>query len=495
MNFQNDVFISFAHVDNKPIHSAFEGWINRFHTTLRTLLACKLGDDVRIWRDMTGLAPGDSLRLEVMDQLRKSAILLSIVSPNYLKSKWCTDEIEAFCEHANRTGGLLVGNSQRLVPVLKTPVDKPLPDVIGSVLFQKYFDETPNGASQEFDEVFGTPQRERFLALLNLLADAIKRRLDAIKGVAPPSSAKPAVYLAECGPDRRRDHDAIGAELRSMGYPVLPEGELPWKESDYIDAVDERLSRCALSIHLIGSTPGHALGSSGKSILMLQNERSVARARAGGLERLIGLPAGAVSELPAQQAFINALRGDADAQFGADLIAGDIEELKAAMRATLKKIEEPPRTTAVQASTDQNAGLIFLICSEKDIEQETTIRLQRLCNQLGFEVHTPSFEGSAVERGEVNRELLEACDILIFFYGAGDASWRRAEELALKKLAGYRHGKPLLSRHICIAGNVTPDKRNLINVGQPGLIVAFDSVSDDDLAAAARAALTGRRPS
>ena len=490
MNYQNHIFISFAHFDNEPINSQFEGWINRFHKTLKTLLSCRLGKEARIWRDLA-LDPGDSLRREVMDQLRKSAILLSIVSPRYLQSEWCTDEIREFCEHAGKTGGLLVGNSQRLVPVLKTPVDEPLPDVIRDVLFQKFFDHAPNGASREFDEVFGSYQRERFLEILNLLADALKRKLDAIEGVAAPPSTRPTIYLAECGSDRRRDRDAIAAELRSMHYVVLPEGDLPWKETEHIAAVDEMLSRSALSIHLVGSAYGDTIGGSGKSIPIHQNERAVACARAGGLKRLIGLPAVTESELPAQQAFIDALRTDPDAQFAADLIAGDIEELKAAIHATLKKIEEPPpRSATVQASTDQNDRLIYLICNERDIEHETTLRLQKLCNQLGFEVHTPSFEGSAVEKGEVHRDLLEACDIVVLFYGAGDASWRRARELELKKIAGYRHGRPLLSRHICVAGDSTPDKRNLINVAQPGLIVAFDNVSDADLAAVVRTALT-----
>jgi hypothetical protein len=494
MNFQNDVFISFTHIDNEPISTKYEGWISRFHKTLKTMLTSRLGEEARIWRD-DRLKVGDVLTREVLDQLRQSAILLSIVSPRYLKSKWCTDEVEEFRAHASRTGGLLVGNSQRLVPVLKTPV-LPLPEFMSDVLFHKFFEEGDRGI-REFDQAYGDYHEQRFLELLSSVADALKKMLDAIKGVAPSPTAKPAIYLAECGPDRRRDHDAIAAEWRSLGYPVLPEGELPWKETEYIAAVDEMLSRCVLSIHLVGSAYGNTNGRSGKSTPMHQNERAVARARAGGLKRLIGLPAGTESEFPAQQAFIDALCKDADAQFGADLIAGDIEELKAAIRATLKKIEEPPpRSAAVQASTDQDCKLIYLICNEQDIERETTLRLQRICNQLGFEVHTPSFEGSAVDKGEVHRDLLEACDIVILFYGAGDASWKLSKTLELKKIAGYRHGTPLLSRHVCVAGDSTADKRNLINVATPGLIVAFDSVPDAELAAAVRNALTGGgRPS
>ena len=68
---------------------------------------------------------------------------------------------------------------------------------------------------------------------------------------------------------------------------------------------------------------------------------AVARCRSGGLKRLIWLPQGTGSEDDRQQAFIEALHHDAQAQFGADLIAGDIEELRAAIHATLRKIEQP----------------------------------------------------------------------------------------------------------------------------------------------------------
>src|SRR5262249_9295082 len=157
-----------------------------------------------------------------------------------------------------------------------------------------------------------------------------------------------------------------------------------------------------------------------------------------------------------------ALREDVDTQFGADLIAGNLEELKAAIRATLKKIEEPPLPRAapitVHATAEQDAKLIYIICDGQDMERGTTHRLQRLCNQLGFEVETPSFEGSAVSRGKVHRQLLEACDIVILFYGAGDASWKRAKDLELKKIAGYRGGKPPPARYTCVAGEDTLDK-------------------------------------
>src|SRR5205807_2800729 len=113
-------------------------------------------------------------------------------------------------------------------------------------------------------------------------------------------------------------------------------------------------------------------GPTDKSASILQNELAVARCRGGGLQRLIWLPQGTRSEQAPQQAFIEALHQDAQAQFGADLIAGDIEELRAAIHDTLRKIEQPePKqperdASGKQAAAGENTKLVYLICDEKD---------------------------------------------------------------------------------------------------------------------------------
>jgi len=82
-------------------------------------------------------------------------------------------------------------------------------------------------------------------------------------------------------------------------------------------------------------------GPSRKSVVVLQNELAVRRSKSGALSRVIWLPEGTRSGQAPQQAFIKALPVDAETQFGADLITGDIEALKTSIYATLKKLEKP----------------------------------------------------------------------------------------------------------------------------------------------------------
>ena len=56
------------------------------------------------------------------------------------------------------------------------------------------------------------------------------------------------------------------------------------------------------------------------------------------------------------------------------------------------------------------------------------------------------------------------------FYGAGDEAWKRTIDDELKKMAGYRGGKPLPATYTYLAEPRTSDKEDLIDMEEPGLI-------------------------
>jgi len=51
MDFEYDVFISYRHLDNKPLSKGQEGWISTFHDMLKTCLGQELGYNPKIWID------------------------------------------------------------------------------------------------------------------------------------------------------------------------------------------------------------------------------------------------------------------------------------------------------------------------------------------------------------------------------------------------------------------------------------------------------------
>jgi hypothetical protein len=106
MNFEKDIFISYTHIDNKPLAGQNQGWVTLMHETLGKLLEIRLGKKVEIWRD-DKLAGNDMFAEEIVAQLPQVGLLVSILSPRYLKSDWCKREAAEFCRAAAQTVGVL----------------------------------------------------------------------------------------------------------------------------------------------------------------------------------------------------------------------------------------------------------------------------------------------------------------------------------------------------------------------------------------------------
>ena len=258
---------------------------------------------------------------------------------------------------------------------------------------------------------------------------------------------------------------------------------MPREEEEYVTAVERLLARCTLSIHLVGDSYGAVPdGPSQKSVTVLQNELAVQRSKSGKLPRVIWLRDGTASVQAQQQAFIEALHQDAEAQFGADLITGDLEELKTSIHATLKKLETPEQEKpAAPTAAGDRTKLIYLICDRKD--RKATVPVRKFCREHGFDVQIPAFEGDATAMREANQQLLTTCDAVILFYGAGDEAWKRTVDNELKKMPGYRGGKPLLATYTYLADPKTSDKEDLLDMEEPNLINGLEGFSEAAMAA------------
>jgi hypothetical protein len=504
MAFDQNLFISYAHLDDRPLNEGEKGWITRFHTTLNAILSMRMGREAKIWRDPK-LHGNDVFSDEIAAKFLRSATLMCIIFPSYLNSEWCRREAHEFCESAERSGGLVVGSKSRVFKVIKTPVDEKeaeaLPPHMKDLLGFEFFLRKDEEHTLELDPDLGPEYSQLYRQKIAVLAQDIAQLLKELQSAGRAGGGetdngeatrqapvKPAVYLAECSDDRKPQRELLEGELKRLGYPVLPDKRLPAVAAGYLAAAEGLLTRCALSIHLVGEKYGAVPdGPTDKSVSILQNELAVARCRAGGLRRLIWLPLGTGSEEERQKKFIERLHTDAEAQFGADVIAGDIEELRDAILHTLRMIEHAdPDPSRAAVETQTSAKLVYFICDEKD--RGASVPVRKLCRYMDFEIALPAFEGDASAVRPANQSNLANCDLAVVFYGAGDEAWKRTVDNELKKMAGYRGGKPRPPVLTYLAEPRTSDKQDLINVGAPRLIDGLGGFAEQAMAAALRAA-------
>lgn len=488
--FDQHIFISYAVLDDRPIPPSEQGWITRFHGSLEALLSMRLGAKARVWRDQKQLAGDHVLSDEIAMQISRTAILVSIISPRYLKSDWCAREMKEFCRRAGATGGVVFQNRSRVVKVLKTPIATldVLPEPVRDILGYEFFAYEDDGTPLELDPSYGPEYAQEYHRKVGKLAWELSESINALgeKGRADGPD-KATVYLAQTSYDRKKEREIMEGVLRHHGHTVLPDQPLPTSESEYVDRAKEYLAQCDLSIHLIGSSYGLVPdGPSLKSETMLQNEIAAELSKSEGLARIIWLTnetlESANPETP-QGEFVAKLNHDREYQMGADMITGDIEALKLCVHGSLQKmLEAVSKDSAKESSSKHEHGkLIYLICIEKD--RPATLLLRKYLLQQGYSVEIPAFEGTdAAQIRDTHRQLMSDCDGVLVFYGAGNESWKRTVTNELMKLPGYRE-TPLLAAYTYLSGPVTTDKEELVLLETPNLINGLEGFSESQLSA------------
>jgi hypothetical protein len=489
MKFANHLFISYAHIDNAKTEENDPGWVDRFHKSLQAFLNISIGEEAKIWRDRK-LAGGDVFGEEIVSQIRNAALLVSILSPRYLKSKWCLQEVEEFCKVAELQGGLVIDNKMRVHRVMLMPltpeVYEKLPEKLKIQLGYEFYKETEGGRFERLDPRFGKEFEGAFYRNVNTLADELAKIIKKLKeednpipGPIPtelPGPPKPIIYLAECGWDRGDDRAKIRSELRATGYTVLPDHGtlLPGAETEYVAEVERLLDRCQLSIHVVGAKAGKILdGPRRTEVVRLQNEIAARKSQEGVLSRLIWLEA-VTSEQPEHQSFIDVLRSNKELQRGGDLIEDNLEGFKNVLRITLKKLEE--LSSKKTEAGEPGGHTIYLFCVAAD--RPATVPLRKFLKGQGLEVQLPVFDGDAARVRQANQELLTNCAAVLVYYGAGDEAWKRTTETDLQKIKSLRRGKPLLNIFTYLAPPMTGHKQDCIDMGEQNLIMGLETFTE-----------------
>jgi hypothetical protein len=479
--FDQDAFISYRHQDNEERNENDKTWIENFHTRLESRLTFLLGEKPSIWRDPR--LPGNVYIADFLqEKIKQTILLISVLSPGYIKSGWCMGELEEFCRLAEGNGGLNIDGMLRIFKVVRTDIEDRSPSQFANQKGYDFF-ELDQMTSQpiEFGEELGRNKDQRYWNKLFDLAWDIKKVLTSIKStpaqpapapnpfnlslpISPPiSKSKGTIYLAETTYDRREDRDSIKRELQERGYDILPDKELPYVSPQYQEAVGENLERSKLSIHLIGENYGIIPeGSDKRSIISLQNDLAAERRRRDpGFKRLIWMPEDLNPKDNEQKDFIEMLRTRADLQVGAELLRTSLEELKSVIKVRLSTNGHGKMISMPGPARKK----IYLICDKRDIDQIIPIN-DYLSSR--YEVRLPLIDDEGTDDAQaidIHNDNLLQCDAVLIYFGSANQVWfnyklRDLEKISgLEKLADQDRVKPLLASAIYVAGPSTPFKR------------------------------------
>jgi hypothetical protein len=451
--FIDDLLISYSRADDIPVLKGEAGWVSDFHRKLLIRIQTHLGWEPQIWRDTR--LEGQVIRKEILERLRSAAALVAILSPNFLTSDWCPWELEEFCKAARANGGLERGPLNRLFKVLKLPVEKEPPDLAERRHYKFYEDIKESGRIREISPTFDFEVEH--LNRIDELAQDITKFLKAVdeKGWPPPDEPtddEPAesVYLAQTSWDLQAVRPIVQRDLK--GYRVLPDQDLRLVGPPHLEEViREQLSRCTLSIHMMGRSYGDIPDGHEQSIVALQHRLAAER---DGFPRLVWIPPGIEVVDPRQKRFLEELRSATDFRVPSDLLEVPFADLKKTIHDKLSAVKEPP------PGPDAEGARIFLLTDARDVDASSANAMANYLHGRGYDVILPASKGSKVKINRDRQENIRSCDAILLFYGD-------CEELWLRRMMGEIRGSletrrtPLRSYAIYVAQPESAEKQRL----------------------------------
>lgn len=520
MPFAHDIFISYGHLDDLNPFGQEKGWIDLLHERLLVLVGQALGYEPNIWRDGHNLQGNDELSGAIGEGVTQSLLLVPVISPRYVQSDWCNREMVAFHAGEQPPSEAAPGFRSRVFKVVKTPLPDHLkklePAHIRNLIgYQFYAQDESSGLLTEFSP---DPTDKHYWRMLNRLVADITKTLIELKHSsskeqtgpldAPPANApslnapnklrggetvvgpdkangtdvplpSKLVYLADTTSDLADERELVRDELRQRGYGVLPEQKLPLEEVKQTENnVRAALTRCALSVHLVGTRYGSTPEDDARSVVRIQEQLAAEHSVANpAFLRLLWLPQGLMT--PAmeinderQKSFVSELQNRITA--GAELLQTTIEDLKTRI---VEKLN-PPKAIAREGHRSK-LKQVYLICENSDRSLVRPIK-EYLFKQ-NLEVITWLDEGSTDTLMDYHRKNLRECDAALVYFGSGDEPWVRKNLEDLEKAYGYGRENDWLANAVYVGAPESEQKEDFLTHLVPYVIRNFSSFDPNDL--------------
>ena len=513
MNFDGDAFISYAHLDDLELVEGRKGWVANFHRALEVRVAQLLGKSPEIWRDPK-LSGNDMFAETLGDRLKRVAVLVSIVTPRYLKSEWTLRELDEFFRAAQAQGGLKVRDKARIFKVMKQPVSiEKIPPELRAILGYEFFKTDPEtGKTRELDEVFGPDAQRDFWIRLDDLAHDLVALLESLEedaelapfvadqmppraalapvavgaataaappNVAAPSGTRATVYVSETTSDVREQREALRRDLQQHGFRVLPDHPIPQEGDDAIPMIQQDLAQSRLSVHLLGRHYGLVPEGATRSIAELQYELATERAGQGRFSRLVWIAPDLQVDDARQRALLDRVRLDPRIGTDADLLETAFEELRTSVHDWLERDLAPAAVPPAAPATEAGATpQVYCVADQRDIE-----RITPWCDALfdeHLEVIQSIFDGDEADIRAYHEETLSTCDGCLILYGAGNELWVRRKLREIQKSPGYGRAKPAPLVWIAQILPHTPEK-DRFRTHDATVVAQWDGVSIDSL--------------
>lgn len=451
--FEQDIFVSYARVDDEPLFPGEPGWVSGLQRLLTHRLRQLLGRDCfTVWRDQD-IAKHIDFEPQIATSLERSAVLLLILSPGYMKSPWCQREMTTFLKMVRQrgisNGGVFLVQREK-IDHAKWPEELEGAGLTG----YRFWIQEEGKRARPLDQ-----QRDRgdYFDALNDLASEVadcllKMRTSAEAGRSTPATApatgrswRPSaatvksnadhagsddvatmtVFLAETTDDIDPQRNKVKRHFEQSGLRVVPSGWYPRDPGAFAQAVREDMAQAKLFVQLLSPVAGRQMPDRDETYVVHQHRVALE----------LGLPIlqWRDPELATEQ--IKAEVDDATHQqllLGTTVEAVDIEDFN---RDVLARANRKERTT------EKPAGDAFVFVNTANADCPLAADLCQYLDRHGFGYSLPIHQGRPEEIRDDLRENILLCDGMIVVYGQSESNWVRGQLIEARKAAIHRQKK------------------------------------------------------
>lgn len=441
--FENDIFISYAHIDDEAA-SERERWIQRFVADLGRGVRQRIGlhsnEEIKISFDERSLRSNDLLQ-SLRDNASRSACFVAIVSPSYVARDWPLAELDAFAQQRDARG--------RIFAIERLPVDKASYPAALAELKHTLFWTQPEHSNTERPLM---PDDLSWLEKIHDIAKDIKTLLSGLRGTHGAQQAareraavvlepQRTVLLAQVTDDLNEDRDQVRRYLEQYGIATLPNGTYRQGGADFAADLAADLTKANFFVQLLGRTASRRPPDLKQGYARCQYDEAMraARKRADFLPLLWRRPDLDPASVMNEDAALLAMP---------ETLAMGLESFKAEI---VRRVQQASVPRKPEARHDPTSDIdIFINTELQDLEIARSV--QQDFTRLGCAAFLPLFDGTAGVLRDDLEEKIVSCDALALVYGEVKPSWISAQAMVYRKLKPRRAGgKPVRVLLICRA--------------------------------------------
>lgn len=454
-DYDHDIFVSYAHVDDEPFRHGENGWVTTLIDGLRKRLAQKLGtrDGFELWMDnrLVGYEP---VTPQLLQKVRQSATLVVIWSPAYLASAWCRRERDTFLDIVDERRG------RRVFLVEREPLDigKRPPELTDLNPFRFWVRDREGKAAR----ILGYPQpsyddQEYFNRLEDLVSeivDELVRMKSHSSSVSPMTSSshhrvtrpllhasdnaqvmlappRATVFLAQVTDDLDSQRNAMRRYLDQHGISVVPATWYSQEPNAFREAMARDFAMADAFVQLLSGTGGK------KPVDLPQGYPCYQWELAQELDGSMGKP---ILQWRDPALDIESVEEADHRRFllAPGVRAEPIEDFK---REVCRRLLEQP----MPPPSDMN---VCVFVDTDSIDRSLADQVVEVLEKWGIGHSKPILDEVSCDPEEVRKDLelnLATCDALIIVYGNTSAIWVRRQLNLCRKTLATRPTLPALA--------------------------------------------------